>query len=172
MMKLIEQHPFQSRTVDANDLQRVLNDTNGMYQLMLSPHGLYNVFYAISHAQITKDDPLRFFVLHEALAAELWGKEEADITPSDIAIVNPVIAKHTRHTIPSYEGCMTFPNTAMVKVKRYNKCTVLFKAIETDEQQNPVGLSKPHTMNLSGRLAKVFQHEVDHMNAVYIYDNL
>jgi peptide deformylase len=146
--------------VEVKDLMRVYEDSEEIYKLLNTPYGFHKSFYAIAHPQCEKHKPLRFFVVND----------KADIFQEfrSLVIINPVIIRHTEAMIDSEEGCATFPTMPANIVKRWNKCEVEFNTLDFDKENNPV-MSARKTLNISGKLAKVFQHEVDHLNAKYIY---
>lgn len=169
IMKLINAHKKISRLVTKEDLQRIYEEAEEMYKLLLKPIGMYNVFYAIAHPQVTSDDPLRFFVVNTS--NEIFKKYFSAV------VINPVIVNHTKQLIDSEEGCMTFTNLPMKKVNRYNKITVELNFLEFDKRHDPVenkdyhvpALGPRQTIEFSGKKSKIFQHEIDHLNAEYIY---
>lgn len=145
----IKPHRKKSRVVNLRneeDRKRIIQDTKPMLELCKTKSGIYNGALAIAHCQITDNDPLRFFV-----------------TESGSVYINPQILQHTRTTIDSEEGCYSYPDRKPIVVKRFNKINVVYEGISFD------GIMQE---NISGKLAKVFQHEIDHFNAIYIYDKL
>lgn len=157
----IEKHDTVSRLVTAEDLPVVVEACKKMLPLLFTPIGLYKGFFAIAHPQIEKERPLRFFMLN---TTDLNIDEDRIV-----CVVNPVILQHTSSTIESNEGCATFSKMPMAKVERWNKCTVEYSKIYLDKNDQPTIGHNKKTVNLSGKAAKVFQHEIDHLNAKYIY---
>jgi peptide deformylase len=97
---------------------------------------------------------LRFFV------AELPEDEETG-EPADTYIVfNPEIIKGSGEQI-GYEGCLSIPGY-VGEVARQDRVTV--KGL--DEQGRPV------RFKLDGYLARVFQHEIDHLDGILFTDKL
>ena len=129
------------------DIERLIEDAHTMYNICNSKVGIYKGFLAIAHPQITDEKPLRFFVTRE--------KE---------IIVNPEITRHTETTIDSEEGCATFPNKIPVIVQRHNKCEVRYQTLTNDSK-----LSEFKEESLSSLRSKMFQHEIDHLDATYIF---
>jgi len=154
---LVKPHKILSRPVEDKDINRVYDEAKEIYKIFGKKIGMYNMFFAIAHQQTTKDDPLRFFIINPKakIAEEL----------PEAIIINPEIIRHTNNTIDSEEGCLSFPTLPPNVVQRWNKCEVRFKVMLENKQ-----ISGWQTMNLSGMLAKVFQHEIDHLDAKYIYD--
>lgn len=150
----VKPHKKIARVVTEDDVKTVMKDATNMVKLSRMGRGYYQNAAAIAHPQINDKDPLRFFVLKDGFL-----------------IVNPEIIEHTRHTIDSQEGCMSFPSELMITVQRFNKIKVRFQAFITDpNDENKVILSEFREEDLSGKLAKIFQHEIHHLNGVNIYD--
>ena len=123
----------------------MLQEAKVLRSLCFTPVGIKGGGLAVAHPQITDNDPLRFFVM-----------KTGEI------IVNPVITRHTRHTVDSKEGCLTFPDEHDVIVQRYNKCEVEYEDINN--------LGEKIKESLSGIKSKIFQHEIDHFDCKYIYN--
>lgn len=158
---VIAPHKKISRLVTEADLERVFQDAEAIYKLLNKKIGMYRRFYAIAHQQCVGEDPLRFFVVNN-LTEEFkdW---------SSVVIINPVIIRHTNNEIESEEACASFATMPVVKVSRWNKCEVSFTPLVFDSNNKPL-FGERKTMNFSGKIAKVFQHEIDHLDARYIYD--
>ena len=75
------------------------------------------------------------------------------------AIVNPVIEERSETTEKDIEGCLSIPETR-VEVERPTSVTV--------SGQNPSG--EPVRVEAEGLLARIFQHEMDHLDGVLILD--
>lgn len=137
-------HNVKSREVTKDDTDRVKQEAEVLRKLCFMPVGIKRGGLAIAHQQITNKDPLRFFV-----------------TQTGNIIVNPVITRHTKYTIDSTEGCLTFPENEDTVVERYNKCEVEYEDIDN--------LGVKIKEYLSGVKSKIFQHEIDHFECKYIY---
>lgn len=160
ILGIVTPHQNVSRLVVKEDLDRVYQEAEAIYKLLNRPIGIYKRFYAIAEQQCVEEDPLRFFVINNRVEEfKHW---------ASIVIINPVVLRHTENTIESIEGCASFSTMPTVKRERWNKCEVEFSPLEFDENNKPV-LGARKTMNLSGKIAKIFQHEIDHLNAKYIY---
>lgn len=146
LSRYVKPHPFMSRVVTEADIERVKEEAHVLYNLCFTYHGLHSGGFAIASSQIDDKDPLRFFVTAE--------KE---------IIINPEIIKHTSTKVDSREGCLSFPNSGPTTVQRWNKCTVRYQTLDGDK------LSDFIEEDLTGRRARIYQHELDHMNAIYIY---
>lgn len=157
---IIEKHETISRLVKPEDIPAVMKAADEMAKLLFTPMGMYKSFYAIAHPQIEKDRPLRFFMLNTM---------DLDIDEDKlVCIINPVIINHTNGTVDSLEGCATFSKLPMVTVQRWNKCEVEYSKLLFDKNKNPF-ISKRIKAKLSGKASKVWQHECQHLDAIYIY---
>jgi len=159
---VVAPHKKISRLVTEADLTRVYEDAEVMHRLNNRPLGIWRRFYAMAHPQCVTEDPLRFFVLNNI--------DKANNVLS-LVIINPVILKHTNSEIDSEEGCASFQTMPAKIVSRWNKCEVSFTEMEfkfEDGDYRPI-MGARKTANLSGKIAKIFQHEIDHLNAKYIY---
>lgn len=148
----VEPHDKVSRDVVETDIQQVIEDAHVLYNLCFTQNGPASGAYAVAHPQVNDTDPLRFFV-----------------TQKQEIIINPVIVDHTRHTVDSIEGCTTFAHYSPVVVQRWNKCVVEFQTLVKGEKEGEFKLSDKITVKLSGKDAKVWQHETDHLNSKYVY---
>lgn len=145
---LIKPHIKKSRSVEDKDMETIIKDAHILYNLCHSKVGIYLGAEAMAHPQINEKDPLRFFV-----------------TKDKRIIINPIIARHTRHTVPFREGCISYPDKHPIDVQRWNKCEVEYQEID-GETKKLLKIKK----NLKGRESKIFQHEIDHFDAKYIYN--
>lgn len=78
-----------------------------------------------------------------------------------LPMVNPIITKKSLTTETGEEGCLSIPEF-FGPVKRYKKITVRF--LDTNGEQC--------TLDAAGLLARVIQHEIDHLNGVLFIDYL
>ena len=77
----------------------------------------------------------------------------------EYAIVNPVIEERSEASEKDVEGCLSIPETR-VEVER--SCAV------TVSGKDPSGA--PVRVHAEGLLARIFQHEIDHLDGVLILD--
>ncbi len=82
---------------------------------------------------------------------------EMDIPP--FPIINPVITEASSETVEIEEGCLSLPGV-FGNVVRPKKITVTFQDFE----------GKPITITDDGWLARVMQHEIDHLHGTLIID--
>jgi peptide deformylase len=97
---------------------------------------------------------LRFFV------AELPEDEETGEPPETYIIFNPEIIKGSGEQI-GYEGCLSIPGY-VGEVARQDRIAV--------KGLNEMG--RPVRFKLDGYLARVFQHEIDHLDGILFTDKL
>jgi peptide deformylase len=76
-------------------------------------------------------------------------------------VVNPVIVDRGGGTSFRNEGCLSVPEM-VVEVERYQSITVRFR----DER------GREREMSFSGMLARIFQHEYDHLEGRLIVDHI
>ena len=77
----------------------------------------------------------------------------------EYAIVNPVIEERSEASEKDVEGCLSIPEIR-VEVERSCAVTILGK--------DPLGT--PVRVEAEGVLARIFQHEIDHLDGVLILD--
>lgn len=149
-MDYIKPHTKKSRDVENYDVQRVLSDAVEMLNIALNPPGPYESARAVAHSQFESNDPLRFFV-----------------TADERIIVNPYIIAHEIKTSTQNEGCTSFPYYRHFPKTRWYKVQVMYLEFEEDEK----GKLKlvPRKKHVTGREARMFQHEIEHMEGVLLY---
>lgn len=146
-MEIVKPHRQKSREVTTDDIARVLSAVPDM-RTLFGPRTV-----ALAHAQVDDRDPLRFFVL-----AGQW------LEHRQIIIVNPRITRAGKQLVESLEGCHTYQDRASIIKNRKRLLTVEYQVIRDGK------LSEYLPEDLKNFLAFVFQHELDHMDAIYCYD--
>lgn len=144
ILTIVPPHKTPCREVVAEDFENVKALVEAM-QLAVNEN---KHCVALAHSQIDDKEPLRLFVTR------------------DKCFINPVIIRHSNYCTESLEGCMTFPYKEAITKKRWNKIEFEYRNL------TPEGLSEIQTASLSGFSAWVVQHEVDHLNSRYCYDDL
>lgn len=76
-------------------------------------------------------------------------------------IINPRILWHSKEEAEDWEGCLSFPD-ARGKVFRYKEIKVRY----TNENGQEI------VRDLIGFSARVFQHEIDHLNGILYIDRM
>jgi peptide deformylase len=79
--------------------------------------------------------------------------------PENFVCFNPKIVQQSEQTVTLEEGCLTYPGL-IVKIKRPEFIRVRF--------QTPNGDTL--TKQFIGMSARVFQHEIDHLDGIRFYD--
>jgi len=146
-LRLVSPHKKVSRDVTDSDIPRLLDEAKILYNLCYSMVGIYPGAYAVHHSQIDDKDPLNFFV-----------------TANKEIIINPVITRHTKTTVDSKEGCVTFSDKPEKIIQRYHKIEVDYRTLDNDGKLTDI----IHT-NVQGKNAFILQHEIDHASSKYIY---
>ena len=86
--------------------------------------------------------------------------EENEDAPKKVwAIINPEIVKKSAETVMGVEGCLSIPGL-LGEVERHEE--VLVKGMNKH--------GKPMKVKAKGWLARIFQHEIDHLNGVLFPD--
>lgn len=92
-----------------------------------------------------------------------YGEEDEDgeeITPKKLyVLVNPEIVQASEEMVMGVEGCLSIPNL-VGEVERHEAVTV--KAFDRR--------GKPYKVKARGWLARIFQHEMDHLDGVVYPD--
>lgn len=141
-------HKTSVKKVEQSQYHQIVKLAQQMLPLLSQPRGKYEGGgLAVSHCQVEKDNPLAFFV-----------------TLGGSVIVNPRLTKHGSYKKIGREGCLSYSDQEPAKVPRYHKCQVSFTLLEGDES-----VEEFENYQLSGNEARLFQHEIDHMQGVSIY---
>lgn len=76
--------------------------------------------------------------------------------------INPTIIETSQETIDLYEGCLSVPGRRSAAVTRAKTVTVHSINLE----------GKPIITKADGMLARIIQHELDHLNGILYVDRL
>ncbi len=93
------------------------------------------------------------------VVVEYTEDEDENAKPKKYVLVNPEIVKRSEETVTDIEGCLSLPGLAGW-VERHEAVTVKAK--------NRFG--KPLKIEAEGWLARIFQHEIDHLDGVLYID--
>ena len=143
---------IKSRPVRLFDLFKVLWDTTRIKIAMLFPFpGRYPKAASISHAQYERKKPLRFFTLDRDFGWRVGNRLLQTRT-----VINPKIL-WASDTVNKDDGeaCMSFPQGKKLRLKRHTKLLV--------EYWTFFGKRKKYVYEI---IARIFQHELDHMECV------
>lgn len=77
--------------------------------------------------------------------------------------INPKIKKFSKKMIDGYEGCGSVANGGLFGIVKRSK-TVFVKAVNENGEK--------FEMETSGLLARIIQHEIDHLNGVCFIDKI
>ena len=98
-------------------------------------------------------------VSQRVVVIEFGDEEDETVEPRLYTIVNPEIARASRETVVGTEGCLSIP-TLVGDVERSESVTV--KGFSRRGQ--------PMKIKAKGWLARIFQHEIDHLNGTVFTD--
>jgi len=87
------------------------------------------------------------------------GEEPKEVEPKLYVMVNPEIVKASPETVVGVEGCLSIP--------------MLVGEVERAEEVRIKGFNRrgqPMKLKVDGWLARIFQHEIDHVNGVVFTD--
>jgi len=87
------------------------------------------------------------------------GEEPIEVEPKLYVMVNPEIVKSAPETVAGIEGCLSVP--------------MLVGEVERAEGVRVKGFNRrgqPMKLKADGWLARIFQHEIDHLNGVIFTD--
>jgi peptide deformylase len=90
---------------------------------------------------------------------EFGDEEDETVPPKLYVIINPEISRHSQETVIATEGCLSVPNL-VGDVERYESITV--------KGLNRRG--KPMKIKAKGWLARIIQHEIDHLDGIIFTD--
>jgi len=93
------------------------------------------------------------------IVVEFGDEEDEEAPPKLYTIVNPEITRHSQETSMGAEGCLSIPGF-MGDVDRYEAATV----------KGYTRHGQPMSIKAQGWLARIFQHEVDHLDGILFID--
>lgn len=106
------------------------------------------------------DVPLRVIVIeYGEVPEDKEDDEDYEVVPDLYTIVNPEIKKPSSETLLGIEGCLSIPGI-VAEVERAESVTVVGQTRHGQEMK----------LKVSGWLARIFQHEVDHLDGVLFTD--
>lgn len=94
-------------------------------------------------------------------AWELDGKKTPLSVMMPLVLVNPVLKLDKSETDWYEEGCLSFPGIR-AEIERPTTLECRYQDLE----------GHPHTLQCNGLLARVIQHEVDHLNGILFIDRM
>lgn len=93
------------------------------------------------------------------VAGKVWQKKNDPVVPPDEYFINPVIIKSSKKLATAEEGCLSIPNMYGL-VKRPANVQISY----LDEH------GEAKKKSASGLLARIFQHEIDHLDGILFTD--
>jgi len=129
------------------ELQTLIDD---MYETMINEPGV-----GLAAPQI--GESLRLVVIEYAEEPEEEGAPEPK--PKRYVLVNPEIIEKSEEMVEGIEGCLSVPGL-IGKVDRHEKITV--KALTRH--------GKPQKVKAEGWMARIIQHEMDHLDGILYID--
>ena len=145
----------KAKPVELNDeLRRLVDD---MFETMYRAEGV-----GLAAPQV--DRSIRLFVIDPAPFArweELDQQEREQLRKAKMAFINPQLVEESGDEWTFEEGCLSIPGINE-KVKRPKRITLRYTDIEGNE----------HTETFDGLLARVIQHEYDHIEGILFTDRL
>ncbi len=98
-------------------------------------------------------EPVRLIVVE-------FGDEDEEETPPRLYVMaNPEITRSSEETVLGAEGCLSIPGV-QGEVERF--ATVTVKGLNRH--------GRPMTVKAKGWLARIFQHEIDHLDGILFVD--
>ena len=101
----------------------------------------------------------RLIVVEYAEHEDNEDMEEKPVKKKLYVMLNPEIIKTSEETVPGVEGCLSVPGV-VGEVERFS--TIQVKGLNRH--------GKPMKVKVEGWLARIFQHEIDHVNGVVFPD--
>jgi peptide deformylase len=98
-------------------------------------------------------------VSQRVILVEFGTEENEEIPPTMYVTINPRVIRFSQEIVLGAEGCLSIPGL-MGEVERADEIVV--------EGQDRFG--KPLKMRLQGWAARIFQHEIDHVNGILYTD--
>ena len=137
------------------DLQTLIDD---MIETMRDAPGV-----GLAAPQVNISDQLIVVEYSEDEDEEELGDEEVEDKPAKpkklYVMINPEIVKASEEKVMGVEGCLSIPNI-QGEVERHEAIQV--------KGLNRYG--KPQKLKVDGWMARIFQHEIDHLNGVLFTD--
>ena len=98
-------------------------------------------------------------VSKQVIVVEFGSEEDEEIPPELYVTINPKITRFSQQMVTGAEGCLSVPGL-MGEVDRSEEVVM--------EGQDRNG--EPLKMSLQGWAARIFQHEIDHINGILYTD--
>ncbi len=116
--------------------------------------------YGVAIAAPQIGESVRIFVVSGRAFASINKEEYAPETHADAVFINPTLVRVSKKQSVGDEGCLSVPGKYGIRVPRAEKVTLAY----TDE----AGVA--HEEQADGLLARIFQHEIDHLDGTLYTD--
>lgn len=123
---------------------RIIKLINSMFKIMYKSHGI-----GLAAPQI-------------AVGKRIITVDTGELKGPPICLVNPEIVESSEKTNPYEEGCLSLPGIVADITRPSN---VLVRGISPEE-------GREIEIEAKGLLARVLQHEIDHLNGIVFVDRL
>lgn len=163
-MEIIKPHFNKSKEVGKKDVPIIEKAIVPMMNLCKElEKKTWDQVFALAHCQVN-NKPLRFFVFNSnnKYIDEFLGTKGSEV------IINPRIVSHVKFKDTKQENCVSFPGESAKNVQRYTKIEIEYQDLLVKED-NSLFISDKKRMSCTGVIAQIFQHQIDHFNAKYIY---
>jgi peptide deformylase len=137
------------KELKSTEIQRLIDD---MVETMREAPGV-----GLAGPQVAQ--PIRLAVIEYAPGSEDLPEDADPPEPKLYVIVNPEITARSEALVNGVEGCLSIPRYAG-HVMRHKEVTI--KALNRQ--------GRPIKIKASGWLARIFQHEIDHLDGVLFID--
>jgi peptide deformylase len=98
-------------------------------------------------------------ITQQVILVEYGTEENEEIPPTLYVAINPRVTRFSQEIVTGAEGCLSIPGL-MGEVERADEIVM--------EGQDRFG--EPLKMRLQGWAARIFQHEIDHINGILFTD--
>ncbi len=98
-------------------------------------------------------------VPQQVILVEYGTEENEEIPPTLHVVINPRVTRFSQEILTGAEGCLSVPGL-MGEIERADEIVL--------EGQDRFG--EPLKMRLQGWVARIFQHEIDHINGILFTD--
>lgn len=135
-------------------LGKILQEMIKLTKTFVDPEGV-----GLASTQVGLDG--KFFVAKNDPPADKAGLPASKAGEKFISVINPKILSFSKRTKTYFEGCLSTP-AIWGDVKRHTQIKITYQDIQ----------GKTITEKLTGVLAWIFQHEVDHLNGILFQDRV
>ncbi|GAA6746010.1 peptide deformylase [Thermus brockianus] len=146
---------LRKRAQPVRDFARVKKLAEDMLETMLEARGV-----GLAAPQIGLSERL-FVAVEYADEPDEEERPLRDLVRRVYVVANPVLL-HREGEVEGTEGCLSLPGLYSEEVPRAERIRVAYQ----DEE------GTPRTLELEGYMARVFQHEMDHLDGILFFERL